>query len=93
MNHETPEQVTNEALLEQDVDILVPAAVGNVITTENANRLRVDLVDEGANGPITSSGDKLLDGRDVPVIPDILVNAGDVAVSYFEWLQNINRRQ
>jgi glutamate dehydrogenase (NAD(P)+) len=97
---EDPEAVTrdvddplpNEELLELDVDVLVPAAVGNVITEANADDVHADIVVEGANGPTTSRADSILAARDVPVIPDILANAGGVTVSYFEWLQDINRR-
>ena len=92
-DHGESKQVTNEELLELDVDILIPAAIGNVITAENADRIQADIVVEGANGPTTSSGDEILDNRSVQVIPDILANAGGVTVSYFEWLQDINRRQ
>jgi glutamate dehydrogenase (NAD(P)+) len=86
------EVITNDELLELDVDVLIPAALGNVITEENADAIRADIVVEGANGPTTSTADAILDERDVPVIPDILANAGGVTVSYFEWLQDINRR-
>ncbi|MFC4988116.1 glutamate dehydrogenase GdhB [Saliphagus infecundisoli] len=97
---EEPEAVTdhadtvigNEALLTLDVDVLVPAALGNVITEENADAVAADIVVEGANGPTTSAGDAILADRGVQVIPDILANAGGVTVSYFEWLQDINRR-
>ncbi|WP_327051143.1 glutamate dehydrogenase GdhB [Halomicrococcus gelatinilyticus] len=100
-HEEEPEAVTtyatntigNDELLELDVDVLVPAAVGNVITAENAPDVQADVVVEGANGPTTSAGDAVLAERDVPVIPDILANAGGVTVSYFEWLQDINRRK
>jgi glutamate dehydrogenase (NAD(P)+) len=85
--------VTNAELLELDVDVLIPAAVGNVITADNADDLRADLVVEGANGPTTFDADAILEERGVPVIPDIIANAGGVTVSYFEWLQDINRRQ
>ncbi len=97
---EEPEAVTgsaddvlsNEELLALDVDVLIPAAVGNVITKENASDVRATIVIEGANGPATTGGDAILNSRDLPVIPDILANAGGVTVSYFEWLQDINRR-
>jgi glutamate dehydrogenase (NAD(P)+) len=92
MTHEAPETLSNEAVLELDVDVLVPAAVGNVLTADNADRVRADVVVEGANGPTTAAADEILDERGVPVIPDILANAGGVTVSYFEWLQDINRR-
>ena len=84
--------ISNDELLTLDVDVLIPAALGNVITTENANAVEADFVVEGANGPITSTADSILAERDIRVIPDILANAGGVTVSYFEWLQDINRR-
>ncbi|WP_276254441.1 glutamate dehydrogenase GdhB [Halomontanus rarus] len=86
------ETIANEALLELDVDVLVPAAVGNVITEDNAKAIAADIVVEGANGPTTFAADTILDERGIDVIPDILANAGGVTVSYFEWLQDINRR-
>ncbi|MGQ3411086.1 glutamate dehydrogenase GdhB [Natrinema sp. LN54] len=87
------ERLSNEDLLELDVDVLIPAAVGNVITADNADAIAADIVVEGANGPTTFAADTILEERDVQVIPDILANAGGVTVSYFEWLQDINRRQ
>jgi glutamate dehydrogenase (NAD(P)+) len=90
--HDASERLSNSALLELDVDVLVPAAVGNVITADNADDIAADIVIEGANGPTTSAADSMLAERGVPVIPDILANAGGVTVSYFEWLQDINRR-
>ena len=86
------QRLTNAELLELDVDLLVPAAVGNVITEGNVGDVRADMVVEGANGPITFGADAVLAERGVPVVPDILANAGGVTVSYFEWLQDINRR-
>jgi glutamate dehydrogenase (NAD(P)+) len=91
-DYDAPERLSNPALLELDVDVLIPAAVGNVITADNAYDIKADVVIEGANGPTTSAADEILAERDVPVIPDILANAGGVTVSYFEWLQDINRR-
>jgi len=93
MAQDAPNTVTNAELLELDVDVLIPSAVGNVITMDNADRIEADIVVEGANGPTTSGADAILNERDVPVIPDILANAGGVTVSYFEWLQDINRRK
>ncbi|WP_435175034.1 glutamate dehydrogenase GdhB [Halorussus sp. AFM4] len=93
MAHDAPNTLTNEELLELDVNVLVPAAVGNVITADNADDVQADIVVEGANGPTTSAADTVLEERGIPVIPDILANAGGVTVSYFEWLQDINRRQ
>jgi glutamate dehydrogenase/leucine dehydrogenase len=75
-------------LLELDVDILVPAALENRITGENAGRVRARLVAEGANGPLTTEADRILATKGVFVIPDILCNAGGVTVSYLEWVQN-----
>ncbi len=86
------DEISNDDLLTLDVDVLVPAAVGNVLTADNADEVRADLVVEGANGPTTAGADEILDERDVPVVPDIIANAGGVTVSYFEWLQDINRR-
>ncbi|MDF9744414.1 glutamate dehydrogenase GdhB [Natrinema salsiterrestre] len=93
LEQDAPETLGNEDILELDVDVLIPAAVGNVITAENADAIEADIVVEGANGPTTFAADTILEERGVPVIPDILANAGGVTVSYFEWLQDINRRQ
>ena len=82
------ETLTNEALLTLDVDILVPAALENQITAANAAAVKAKYIFEVANGPITSGGDRILEEQGVYVFPDILVNAGGVTVSYFEWVQN-----
>jgi glutamate dehydrogenase (NADP+) len=82
------ENVTNEELLELDVDLLVPAAMENQITSENVDRVRAPVIVELANGPTTSRADAALAERGVFVVPDILANAGGVTVSYFEWTQN-----
>lgn len=84
MHDEEPEAVTayadetisNEALLELDVDLLIPAAIGNVITEENIADIQADLIVEGANGPITFAADSILVDRGIPVVPDSLANAG-----------------
>ncbi|MBM4364081.1 MAG: Glu/Leu/Phe/Val dehydrogenase [Deltaproteobacteria bacterium] len=81
--------VTNEALLELDCDILAPCALEQVITEENAGRIRAGIVCEGANGPVTPGADLLLESRGVLVVPDVLANAGGVVVSYFEWVQGL----
>ncbi|GKZ15402.1 glutamate dehydrogenase GdhB [Haladaptatus sp. T7] len=92
MKYDSPAEISNEDLLELDVDVLIPAAIGDVITAENAEDVRADIVIEGANGPTTFAAAEILESNDVAVVPDILANAGGVTVSYFEWLQNINRR-
>ncbi len=83
--------VTNEELLELDCDVLVPAALGEVITDANAEAIHARVVLEAANYPVTPSGDKVLRDRGIVVIPDILANAGGVTGSYFEWTQNIQQ--
>lgn len=84
-DHET---ITNEELLTLDVDILIPAALENQITEKNAEDVKARFIFEVANGPVTSAGDRILEQKGVYVFPDILVNAGGVTVSYFEWVQN-----
>ncbi len=84
--------IDNDELLELDVDVLAPCAIGNVLTEDNADDVQADIIVEGANGPTTNGADAIFNERDLPVIPDILANAGGVTVSYFEWLQDINRR-
>lgn len=83
--------ITNEALLELDCDYLVPAALGEVITEGNAARVRARAIIEAANHPVTPPADAILKDKNVKVLPDILVNAGGVTVSYFEWTQNIQQ--
>lgn len=80
--------ITNEELLELDTDVLVPAALENVITRKNAPNIKARIIAEGANGPITAFADSILEEKGIFVIPDILANAGGVTVSYFEWVQN-----
>jgi len=80
--------ISNEDLLELDVDVLVPAALENVVSADNAPRVRARTVIELANGPLTGAADEVLHKAGVLVIPDILANAGGVTVSYFEWTQN-----
>jgi glutamate dehydrogenase (NADP+) len=81
-------KISNEDLLELEVDVLVPAALENVITGRNAERVQADVILELANGPTTPEADAILDKDGALVIPDILANAGGVTVSYFEWVQN-----
>jgi len=83
--------VTNAELLEVDCDILIPAALENQITSRNADQVKARIVAEAANGPTTPEADVELHRRGVFVIPDILCNAGGVTVSYFEWVQDLNR--
>ena len=85
--------ISNAALLELDVDVLVPAALESQITAENAERVRPRILAEAANGPTTPEADTILARNGVFVIPDILCNAGGVTVSYFEWVQDLNRDQ
>ncbi len=82
--------VSNRELLELPCDVLVPAALENVITAENAPRIRARVVVEAANGPTTPEADEILSRRGVMVAPDVLANAGGVTVSYFEWVQNLS---
>jgi len=83
--------ISNEDLLELDVDILAPSALENAITAENAPRVRARIVAEGANGPTTPDADDILFRKETIVIPDILANGGGVTVSYFEWVQNLQQ--
>jgi glutamate dehydrogenase (NAD(P)+) len=82
------DKITNEELLTLDVDVLLPAALENVITRKNASKIRAKVICEGANGPTTAVADAILDEKGIFVIPDILANAGGVTVSYFEWVQD-----
>ena len=83
------EKITNEELLALDVDVLVPSAIGGVITIDNVDEIKAKYIIEGANGPTHAGADKILYERGVYVLPDILANAGGVTVSYFEWVQNL----
>jgi glutamate dehydrogenase (NADP+) len=82
------ERISNEELLQLDVDLLVPAALEGVIGPENAARIRAPVIAEVANGPIRGEVDERLHERGIAVLPDVLTNAGGVTVSYFEWVQN-----
>ena len=82
--------ISNEELLELPVDILVPAALENVIISENAGKIKAKMVLELANGPVTEDADEILNKKGITVIPDILANSGGVATSYYEWYQNMH---
>jgi glutamate dehydrogenase (NAD(P)+) len=83
------DHITNEELIELDVDVLVPAALEGVVHDGNADAVKARFIVEGANGPTTPDADKILEGKGVVVVPDILANSGGVAVSYFEWVQDL----
>ncbi len=82
------EKLPSEALLELDIDLLIPAALGDVITKDNAGKIRAKTIIEAANGPVDPEADEKLAARGIMILPDILANAGGVTVSYFEWVQN-----
>ena len=81
-------RISNAELLALDVDVLIPAALEAQITQDNASSIRAKIIVEGANGPVTADADRMLTGRGVVIVPDILANAGGVVVSYFEWVQS-----
>jgi glutamate dehydrogenase (NAD(P)+) len=83
------DEITNEELLLIDCDVLAPCALEQVITTENADKVKAAIICEGANGPITPTADEILEDKGVLILPDILANAGGVVVSYFEWVQGL----
>ena len=87
------EEISNEELLALECDILIPAALENQIRADNADQVKARLIAEAANGPTTPAADRILFAKGIPVLPDILANAGGVTVSYFEWVQNIENEQ
>ncbi len=91
LDKRTPQwdEISNRDLLELECDILVPAAIENQITDQNAPKIRAKMIVEGANGPTTTEADDIFRDRGIVVVPDILANAGGVTVSYFEWVQNL----
>ena len=82
------EGITNDELLTVECDVLLPAALENVVTSKNAANIKAKIICEGANGPTTANADRILEEKGIFVIPDILANAGGVTVSYFEWVQD-----
>lgn len=84
-------KLTNEDLLELKCDVLIPAALGNQLRADNAARVQAKMIIEAANGPTTFDADEIFLSRKIPVVPDIYANAGGVTVSYFEWVQNVQR--
>jgi glutamate dehydrogenase (NAD(P)+) len=86
--YKNAERVTNAELLTLDCDVLVPAALENVITSHNAGDIKARIICEGANGPTSAGADQILEEKGIFVVPDILANAGGVTVSYFEWVQD-----
>ncbi|MCS7133030.1 MAG: Glu/Leu/Phe/Val dehydrogenase, partial [Aigarchaeota archaeon] len=91
MNFQGVRNISNEELLELNVDFLIPAAMEGQITDKKADKIRAKAVVEGANGPTTPEADKILFEKGIKVVPDILANAGGVTVSYLEWVQNLQR--
>jgi glutamate dehydrogenase (NAD(P)+) len=85
------ESIEGSAVLTSNADVLIPAALENAITADNANQIQAEVVVEAANGPVTPEAHDLLHKRGITIIPDILANAGGVTVSYFEWSQNIQQ--
>jgi len=91
IDYKGSEKITNEEVLETRCDILIPAALENAITGTNADKIKAKIVIEGANGPTTPEADRILHEREILLVPDILANAGGVTVSYYEWVQNLER--
>jgi glutamate dehydrogenase (NAD(P)+) len=91
INFKGTETITNKEILETKCDVLIPAALENSITKENADKVKAKVVSEGANGPTTPEADDILYDKKILLVPDILANAGGVTVSYYEWVQNLER--
>jgi glutamate dehydrogenase (NAD(P)+) len=89
LGYDGAERISNSELLELEVELLIPAALGGVITQQNAERIKAPIIIEAANGPTDPDADEILHRRGVTVLPDILANAGGVTVSYFEWVHNL----
>jgi glutamate dehydrogenase (NAD(P)+) len=82
--------LNSESYLERECDILIPSALGRSINRLNADKLKCKLIIEGANGPTTFAAEEILQSRGITIIPDILINAGGITVSYFEWLKTLS---
>jgi len=91
VGYEGGETVTNDQLLTLECDVLIPAALEGVLTAQNAEDVKATVIVEAANGPTLPEADDIFEDRGIPVVPDILANAGGVTVSYFEWVQDLNR--
>jgi len=89
INYPKGQKIGSDEVLYLDVDILVPAAIENVITKENAPKVKAKLLSEAANGPVTPDGEKILYEKGAIILPDILANAGGVIMSYLEWVENL----
>ncbi len=89
--HSQAQHISNEQLLEQDCDILIPCAIPNQLHKDNASYLKCKMVVEGANAPVTPEADDILNKRGIPVVPDILANAAGLSIAYYEWVQGIIR--
>lgn len=90
-NYSGAEHMTNEQLLEQECDVLIPCAIPNQINAKNARQLKCKLLVEGANAPTTPEADVILQERGIPLVPDILANAAGLSIAYYEWVQGIIR--
>ena len=89
VGYEGGETVTNDQLLTLECDVLIPAALEGVLTAQNAEDVKATVIVEAANGPTLPEADDIFEDRGIPVVPDILANAGGVTVSYFEWVQDL----
>jgi glutamate dehydrogenase (NAD(P)+) len=91
LSHSHANHISNEELLEQPCDVLIPCAIPNQLHKQNAASLNCKLIVEGANAPVTPEADEIISQRGIKLVPDILANAAGVSVAYFEWVQGLNR--